>query len=196
MDWDRFYFWLPRSYNPGHIFHGKYNGYEMCILVDCLGPIAWSRDSPRNPKTAIVHIKSSSFHFPKFLITNNWRGRFSVKGNQRAQVFFAGQRILDFFNQNRRFAAQGNGNEFMFFRCDFRPKSSEDYRILIKNAFNLLKLLSNVEIPSQVSEYEIGSEITIEKEFKAFKGKWLLVGFAEIVFFVILVIWLLEIKLI
>ena len=64
-------------------------------------------------------------------------------------MLFAKPHILDFFNQTWKFAAQGNGNEFIFYEIGIQPA---EYSLLIKNAFNVLKLLTNTSTPLRFSE--------------------------------------------
>ena len=99
--------------------------------------------------TAAVHIKSNSFDFPKFLISNKWFGKFSVKGDQKAQMRFDKPHILNFFNQSRFMAAQGNGNDFIFHEMSGEKRN---YKLLIEHAFTVLKLLSKATPYSSVSE--------------------------------------------
>ena len=160
-----------------HIFHGEYNGYEICILDPCEAPIRrWT--GGQCPQLMAVHIRSRSFNFPKFLIRNNLNVKFFVKGNQKAQMQFARPHILKFFNQTQRFAAQGNGNEFIFHEIDGEPKN---YKLLIEHAFIVLKLLTNAAPFSSVSE--IGQ--LHEKHKNTYK--WKLLELA--CFLIFMVIW-------
>jgi hypothetical protein len=51
-------------------YHGEYKGYEICIIDPCPAPHCYFWELKRYPWTPAVQIKSSSFHFPKFLIRN------------------------------------------------------------------------------------------------------------------------------
>lgn len=130
-------------------YHGEYKGYEICILDPCPAPHFYSWELQRYPWTPAVHIKSDSFHFPKFLIRNKWFRKFSVIGDQKAQMWFDKPYILNFFNQSRIFAAQGNGNEFIFHQIE---GEKGNYQLLLKHAFIVLELLSKAAPYSSVSE--------------------------------------------
>jgi len=52
--------------------------------------------------------------------------------------------ILNFFNRTHRFAAQGNGKEFLFHEID---GESKNYKPIIEHAFIVCKLSSNVRAP-------------------------------------------------
>lgn len=145
-------FYGPLEWTKGcllheHRFHGKYKGYEICILDPFPVPHFYRWDT--KVYASAVHIKSNSFHFPKFLIRNKWIGKFFVKGDQKAQMRFAKPHILNFFNQCRKFAAQGNENEFIFHEI-----SSErgNYKLILEHAFIVLELLSKAAPYSSVSE--------------------------------------------
>lgn len=145
----------PLKSSHRHIYHGEYNGYEICIFDPISVPMRNLAEKGFAMPRLAVHIKSSSFHFPKFLITNNWGPKFFVKGGQKAQVLFAQPHILDFFSQTLKFAAQGNGNEFIFYEIEMPPGN---YSVLLKNAFNVLKLLTNAATPSRFSEIGLMQE--------------------------------------
>ncbi len=174
-----------------NIFHGEYNGYEICIVDLLRGPVKyWGEGQGGLLGSMFVHIKSSSFNFPKFLIRNmdNWRseftGEYCVIGNKDAQMLFARPHILNFFKQTHRFAVQGNGNEFMFFQIN----CGRDYRLLIENAFTVLKLLSNVETASQFQEIEMMTE-----KYKRGRKKdllWLVLVLIISALIVVLIEWL------
>lgn len=149
---DRFY--GPMEYPrgcmlPEHRFHGEYKGYEICILDPSPAPHFYAWELRRYPWTPAVHIKSSAFHFPKFLIRNKWLRKFFVTGDQKAQMRFDKPHILNFFNQSRIFAAQGNGNEFIFHQIE---GEKGNYQLLLKHAFIVLELLSKAAPYSSVSE--------------------------------------------
>ena len=140
----------PGGYiRPIHRFHGEYKGYEICIIDDCPAPHFYSWSFNRYPWTPAVHIKSDSFNFPKFLIRNKWLHKFWVTGDQKAQMWFDKPYILDFFNQCRIFAAQGNGNGFILHQID---GEKGNYKLLLKHAFIVLELLSKAAPYSSVSE--------------------------------------------
>ena len=151
---NRYRFYGPLEYPGGYIrpilrFHGEYKGCEICIIDPSPAPNFYGWDPRRYPWTPAVHIKSSSFHFPKFLIKNKWINKFFVTGDQKAQMRFDKPHILNFFNQCRKFAAQGNGNEFIFHSIESEKTS---YQTLIEHAFVVLKLLSKATPYSSVSE--------------------------------------------
>jgi hypothetical protein len=183
IDRRQFHFYLECK--PSFAFHGEYNGYEIYVFGKLLGPVTdWSSQIGKGASLNLaVYIKSGSINFPKFLITNTnkflsgFTGKFIVKGNKKAQRLFSRPHILHFFKQVRTFAAQGNGNEFIFFEIN-APQTG--YRSPINNAFNVLKLLSNVEIPPPFSE-----DATIIERYKR-RRKWrkLFWGFCAIGAFV------------
>ena len=149
---DRFY--GPIEYPQGCIypeqrFHGEYKGYEICILDPCPAPHFYSWELRRYPWTPAVHIKSNSFHFPKFLIRNKWCRKFSVTGDRKAQRRFDKPHILNFFNRSRILAAQGNGNELIFHQIE---GEKGNYKLLIEHAFIVLELLSKAAPFSRFSE--------------------------------------------
>jgi len=80
---DRFYAPFPQPWGtwlPRYIFHGEYNGYEICILEPGAAPLFyWFAIGGVN--SVAVHIKSSAIHFPKFTIRNKWYGRYFVQGD-------------------------------------------------------------------------------------------------------------------
>lgn len=183
IDRERFYApmeWPPGCMLPKLIFHGEYNGYEICILEPCQAPLHYWLEF-RVTEMAAVHIKSSSFHFPKFLIRNNLPAKFFVKGDQKAQMQFARPHILNFFNQTHRFAAQGNGNEFIFHEIDCVPGN---YKLLIEHAFIVLKLLSNAAPFSSFSE--IGR---LQEKCKS-ASKWKLLKMACFLIIAVIITWL------
>jgi len=57
--------------------------------------------------------------------------------------------ILNFFNRTHRFAAQGNGKEFLFHEID---GESKNYKPIIEHAFIVLKLLTDAAPFSRFSE--------------------------------------------
>ena len=130
-------------------YHGEYKGYEICIIDPCPAPHCYFWELKRYPWTPAVQIKSSSFHFPKFLIRNKRYHRFYVTGDQKAQMWFDKPHILNFFNQSRIFAAQGNGNDFIFHQFE---GEKGNYQLLLKHAFIVLELLSKAAPFSSVSE--------------------------------------------
>ena len=149
---DRFYSpmeWPRGCLEHEHRFHGEYKGYKICILEPFPTPHGYRWDLRRIPLTAAVHIKSNSFHFPKFSIKNKWFRKFFVQGDQKAQIRLARPHILNFFNQSHRLAAQGNGNEFIFHEID---GEKGNYKLLIEHAFIVLELLSKAAPFSSVSE--------------------------------------------
>jgi hypothetical protein len=151
---NRYRFYGPWGYTRGYIrpihrFHGEYKGCEICIIDPSPAPHFYGWDHRRWPWTPAVHIKSSSFHFPKFSIKNKWFHKFFVQGDQKAQMRFDKPHILNFFNQCRKFAAQGNGNEFIFHAIESEKTS---YQTLIEYAFIVLELLSKAAPYSSVSE--------------------------------------------
>ena len=141
--------YLQGYIRPIHRFHGEYKGYEICIIDPSPVRHCYGWDTRRYPWTPAVHIKSSSFHFPKFLIKNKWINKFFVTGDQKAQMRFDKPHILNFFNQCRKFAAQGNGNEFIFHAIESEHTS---YQLLLEHAFIVLELLSKAAPYSSVSE--------------------------------------------
>ena len=149
---DRFYGpmeWPRGTLEQEHRFHGQYKGYEICILEPFPTPHGYRWDVRRIPVTAAVHIKSNSFHFPKFSIKNKWFSKFFVQGDQKAQMRFDKPHILNFFNQSRLLAAQGNGNEFIFHEIG---GEKGNYKLLIEHAFIVLELLSKAAPFSRFSE--------------------------------------------
>jgi hypothetical protein len=149
---DRFYGpmeWPRGCIEHEHRFHGEYKGYEICILEPFPTPHGYRWDTRKYPLTAAVHIKSKSFHFPKFTIKNKWFSKYFVMGDQKAQMWFARPHILNFFNQSHRLAAQGNGNEFIFHEID---GEKGNYKLLIEHAFIVLELLSKTAPFSRFSE--------------------------------------------
>jgi hypothetical protein len=141
--------WPRGTLEHEHRFHGEYKGYEICILEPFPTPHGYRWDLRKIPLTAAVHIKSNSFHFPKFSIKNKWFRKFFVQGDQKAQMWFDKPHILNFFNQSHRLAAQGNGNEFIFHEID---GEKGNYKLLIEHAFIVLELLSKAAPYSSVSE--------------------------------------------
>jgi len=149
---DRFYSpmeWPRGCLEHEHRFHGEYKGYEICILEPFPTPHGYRWDLRRIPLTAAVHIKSNSFHFPKFSIKNKWFSKFFVQGDQKALMWLDKPHILNFFNQSRIFGAQGNGNEFIFHEIDGKKGN---YKLLIEHAFIVLELLSKAAPFSRFSE--------------------------------------------
>ena len=149
---DRFYGpmeWPRGILGPEHRFHGKYKGYEICIMDPFPPPHAYWWELSRHPWTPAVHIKSNSFHFPKFLISKKVIGKFFIKGDQKAQMRFDKPHILDFFNKSRKLAARGNGNEFIFHVIEGKKVK---YELLIEQAFIVLGLLSKAAPFSSVSK--------------------------------------------
>lgn len=140
----------PRGYlGPEHRFHGKYKGYEICILDPFPPPHVYWWEPRKYPWRPAVYIRSNSFHFPKFLISNKSIGEFTVKGDRKAKMQLDKLYILNFFNQCRKFAAQGNGNEFIFHVIEGGKKN---YQLLLEHAFIVLELLSKAAPYSSVSE--------------------------------------------
>ena len=149
---DRFYGpmeWPRGTLEQEHRFNGQYKGYEICILEPFPTPHGYRWDVRRIPVTAAVHIKSNSFHFPKFSIKNKWFSKFFVQGDQKAQMRFDKPHILNFFNRSRILAAQGNGNELIFHQIE---GEKGNYKLLIEHAFIVLELLSKAAPFSRFSE--------------------------------------------
>jgi hypothetical protein len=149
---DRFYGpmeWPRGTLATEHRFHGEYKGYEICIIDPSPPPHVYAWELRRYPWTPAVYIKSNSFDFPKFLIRNKWFRKFFVTGDQKAQMRFDQPHILNFFNQSRIFAAQGNGNDFIFHQIEGKKTN---YQLLLKHAFTVLELLSKAAPYSSVSE--------------------------------------------
>jgi hypothetical protein len=127
----------------------KGNRCKICIIDPSPAPHFYAWELRRYPWTPAVHIKSSSFHFPKFLIKNKWIGKFFVQGDSKAQMRFNKPHILNFFNQSRKLAAQGNGNEFILHEIS---TENGNYKLLLEHAFIVLGLLSKAVPYSSVSE--------------------------------------------
>jgi hypothetical protein len=181
---DRRRFYAPVEPKPlkslhRHIYHGEYNGYEICIFEPYSIPMRNLAGKGWALPSLAVHFKASSFHFPKFLITNSWGPKFFVKGDQKAQMLFAKSHILDFFSQTLQFAAQGNGNEFIFYQIEMLPGN---YSVLLKNAFNVLKLLTNAATPSHLSEIGL-----MQKKYKR-SYIWALLKTGSIVLLAVMII--------
>lgn len=150
INMDRFYVPHPQprgTWLPRYMFHGEYNGYEICISEPGIIPMFhWYATGG---KSVGVHIKSSAIHFPKFTIRNKWYGKYYVQGDQKAQMQFVKPHILNFFKRTHRFAVQGNGNEFLFHEINCESKN---YKPIIEHAFIVLKLLTDAAPFSRFSE--------------------------------------------
>ncbi|NIM58642.1 MAG: hypothetical protein GTO16_06820 [Candidatus Aminicenantes bacterium] len=49
----RFYAHIDEGYGPRHIFHGEYNGYEICLLPCCRPPIQYWMESRGTERAAV-----------------------------------------------------------------------------------------------------------------------------------------------